>query len=188
MIEQSMQRATSVLFLTLLAACTAPTAPTPAAESLVTRFFALHPCEREDMDAFSNPLEAHGIRCSSSGGFRNSSSSSCRTSCEGTPLQWRQAESDIARLTANGATDITPYPRYFEIIDASEVDKGSRTIAEALQVQDITCEFEPSSARSWAVCSGNGMEWRLAEPIIARLTADGVMQENPEDQPTRRAP
>jgi hypothetical protein len=163
----TMPRATNVLLLTLLVACTASP---PAAEPLVRRSFALHPCEIEDEDAFSKALKAHGIHCSSSGGRRNASSSICQTTCEGTESEWRQAKSDITRLTAHGVIDITPYPRYFEINDASEV-------AEALQVHAITCEFETFSARSWAVCSGNEREWRLAEPVIARLTADGVMRE-----------
>jgi hypothetical protein len=166
----TMQRTTSVLLLTLLVACTAPTPSTPAAEPLVTRLFSLLPCEMEDEDALENALATHGIHCSSFEGHRSFSTTSCQTICKGTESEWRRAKSDIARLTVRGVSDATPYPRYFEVDNTSEV-------AQALRVTAITCEFEARSGRSRIVCEGNERGWRLAEPVIARLTADGVMRE-----------
>lgn len=100
-----MQRATIlVLSLVLLAACTAPTSPP---EPSIERFLVNGFSGRQDASSvLSTTLETHGITCS---GFEGSIWGSgddrhwgWRTTCSGTERQWRQAESDIARLTAEG--------------------------------------------------------------------------------------
>jgi hypothetical protein len=167
----------TVLSLVLLAACT--TRESPSSEPIVTRRFVGYcPADEANNMEASRALERHGISCHGfSGSIKESNRGPIygwRTRCSGTEQEWSQAESTIARLTADGVMEEV-IDRYFVMTEHTGVD--STAFVTVLGSHGVSCGLERDPAGSQLWCAGTEQDWRQAKSSIAQLTADGIVKE-----------
>lgn len=63
-------------------------------------------------------------------------------------------------------------------LDPTDQKKSTAATLQALEPHGIVCQgFSGATRRLRTICSGTEREWEQAEPDIARLTAEGVLED-----------